>query len=332
MRPVRPPEFWNRPTGSPAAALLAPLAWVYGAVARARFAAATPAKAAVPVLCVGNLIAGGAGKTPVALALGRRLAAQGLAPHFLSRGYGGRETGPLRVNPEAHDFRDVGDEALLLARVCPTWVSRDRPRGAAAAAAVGAGMVIMDDGFQNPSLAKDVSLIVVDGGYGFGNGHVMPAGPLRETVDDGLARAQALVLIGDDRTGVLERLRGSCRPDIPILDARLRSAPSPGADTGPVIAFTGIARPDKFFQTLRDAGYAVRKTHAFPDHHPFTRPEMKGLIAAAFAAGAQLITTEKDAVRLDPDFRAAVRVLTITVEWDDEDALESVLGPMADHG
>ncbi len=284
------------------------------------------------MLCVGNLVAGGAGKTPVALALGQHLAAKGLAPHFLSRGYGGRQAGPLRVDAEAHDFRDVGDEALLLARCCPTWVSRDRPRGCAAAAAAGARMVIMDDGFQNPSLAKDVSLIVVDGGVGFGNGRVMPAGPLREEVDDGLARAQALVLIGDDRAGVMERLRRSRRPDIPILAARLHPEPTTGVEAGPVIAFTGIARPAKFFDSLSTAGYAVRETHGFADHHPFTRSEMEGLRAAAQAAGARLMTTEKDAVRLDPDFRAVVRVLTITVEWDDEDALESVLRPLIDHG
>ncbi len=329
---MRPPEFWQRPTAGPAAALLAPLAWVYGAVTRARLAAVTPAKGAVPVLCVGNLVAGGAGKTPVALALGHYLAAKGLAPHFLSRGYGGRQSGPLRVDAEAHDFRDVGDEALLLARACPTWVSRDRLRGCAAAAAAGARMVIMDDGFQNPSLVKDVSLIVVDGGYGFGNGRVMPAGPLREAVDEGLARAQALVLIGDDDAGVLNRLRRSCRPDIPLLGARLRPQPMAGVGPEPVIAFTGIARPAKFFQTLQGAGYAVRETHAFPDHHPFTRREMDDLRTAAESAGAQLMTTEKDAVRLDPDFRAAVRVLTIAVEWDHEGALESVLGPLIDPG
>ena len=285
----------------------------------------------MPVLCVGNLVAGGAGKTPVALALGERLAAQGLAPHFLSRGYGGRQAGPLRVDAEAHNFLDVGDEALLLAGCCPTWVSRHRPRGAAAARA-GARMVIMDDGFQNPSLAKDVSLIVIDGGYGFGNGRLMPAGPLREAVDDGLARAQALVLIGDDGAGVIDRLRRSRRPDMPVLGARIQAQPPPGVGPEPVIAFTGIARPAKFFHTLEGAGYAVRETHAFPDHHPFTRRQIDDLRAAAEAAGAQLMTTQKDAVRPDPDVRAAVRVLTIAVEWDDEDALDAVLGPLIDHG
>ena len=208
---MRAPDFWRR-GGGPLGAVLTPLGWGYGLATRLRLAMANPFKASVPVLCVGNLIAGGAGKTPVTLSLGRRLMDQGRKVHFLSRGYGGRRAGPLRVDPDHHGAREVGDEALLLARCAPAWVARDRPGGCRAAIAGGARAIIMDDGFQNPYLAKDVSLLVVDGAYGFGNGRVMPAGPLREPVEAGLARADALVLIGADGAGVVERpSTGRCR-------------------------------------------------------------------------------------------------------------------------
>jgi len=329
---MRAPDFWHRP-GGVLPGLLAPLGWAYGAVSRFRFAVVRPMQGPVPVLCVGNLVAGGAGKTPVALALGRRLAEKGSSVHFLTRGYGGRAEGPLMVNPGRHSFQIVGDEALLLAEWCPTWVSRNRPQGYKGAVEAGADMVIMDDGFQNPSLAKAVSLVVVDGGYGFGNGHVMPAGPLREPVEAGLGRADALVLVGEDQAGVVNRVRRSTHRDIPILRAHIRPDGDPGnKDERPVIAFAGIGHPEKFFHTVRSAGYTIYSTRPFPDHHAYSEQEIEDLMGEATTAGAQLMTTSKDAVRLDPIARGRVGVLTIAVQWEDEAALDMVLRPLQSHG
>lgn len=329
---MRAPDFWHRP-GGVLPELLAPLGWAYGAVSQLRFAAARPMQGPVPVLCVGNLVVGGAGKTPVALALGRRLAEKGSNVHFLTRGYGGRARGPLRVDPGRHDYQDVGDEALLLAERCPTWVSRNRPQGYKGAVEAGADAVIMDDGFQNPSLAKAVSLVVVDGEYGFGNGHVMPAGPLREPVDAGLGRAGALVLIGDDRAGVVDRVRRSSHGDIPILRAHIRPDGEPiNTDERPVIAFAGIGHPEKFFHTVRSAGYTLHATHPFPDHHAYSDREIEQLLGEAKAAGAQLMTTSKDAVRLERAVLGLVRVLTIDIQWEDEAVLDAALKPLQRHG
>mgnify|MGYP000638645222 CR=1 FL=1 len=221
---MRAPDFWQPGKGGFAAMALAPLGRVYAAAGAARRAAARPWKAPVPVICIGNLVAGGAGKTPVALDFGKRLIDSGETVHFLSRGYGGTEKGPLRIDPAIHTCQAVGDEPLLLARLAPTWIAADRRLGCQAAVAAGAGIVIMDDGFQNPTTVKDLSVIVIDGGYGFGNGRVMPAGPLREPVAAGLKRAQAVVVIGGMGSipgamigallvGISRAARPPCRPE-----------------------------------------------------------------------------------------------------------------------
>lgn len=329
---MRAPEFWHGPGGGVVAALLAPLGSVYGLAVRARFAAARPWRASIPVLCVGNLVAGGSGKTPVALSLGARLARRGDDVHFLTRGYGGRRAGPLRVDPDHHDAREVGDEALLLARCAPTWVARDRPAGCRAAIDGGARAIIMDDGFQNPSLAKDVSLVVVDGAYGFGNGRVMPAGPLREPVEAGLARADALVLIGTDGAGVVERVGGDAPTALPILRARIRPGPEAARLAGrPVVAFAGIGNPERFFTTLRDIGCRVERAHTFPDHYPYDSGEVESLRKDARALDALLVTTAKDLVRLPPAARDGIEVLTITVAWEDEAAVDDIVERLMRH-
>lgn len=316
---MRAPEFWHRP--SAAATLLAPLGGAYAAAVALRRRMARPRRVDVPVVCIGNLVAGGAGKTPVALAVARRLAELGRRPAFLSRGYGGTERGPLRVDNGCHDAATVGDEALLLARQAPAWVAADRGAGAQAAIADGAEVLVMDDGHQNPALSKDLSLVVVDGGYGFGNGRVMPAGPLREPVAAGLARASALVLLGADRFGVTDRAAG-----LPLLGAELEPAPSGAALRGRrVMAFAGIGRPEKFFATLSGLGAIVAAARPFPDHHPYTRAEVEALIAEARRLGAVPVTTAKDAVRLPPELRAAVTVLDVTVRWADPAALDGLL-------
>jgi tetraacyldisaccharide 4'-kinase len=315
---VRPPEFWER--GSPLALLLQPAAATYALAGRLRRAAARPWRAPVPVLCVGALTAGGAGKTPTALALAAALRARGRAPHFLTRGYGGAARGPLLVQPGLHDAAAVGDEPLLLAAAAPCWVARDRVAGARAAVAAGAEAVVMDDGFQNPYLAKDLSLLAIDGAHGFGNGRVLPAGPLREPVRDALGRADAVVLIGPDETGIASWL--SC----PVLGARL----VPGADAmnlrgQRVLAFAGIGRPSKLFATLRSLGAELLEQRSLPDHHPYTAAEIDALLHRAEQLNAVPVTTAKDAVRLPSAACSAVRVLTVELAWDDVPALDALL-------
>ena len=321
---MRAPEFWRH--GGTLPTLLAPLGWIYGAVTIARLTRARPEASPVPLLCIGNLLAGGAGKTPVALGIGARLSGIGVDVHFLAGGYGGRSPGPLRVDPDRHDARAVGDEALLLARTAPTWVARDRPAGARAAAAQGAGLIVMDDGFQNPGIAKDLSLLVVDGGYGFGNERVMPAGPLREPVDGGLARADAVVLIGPDETGALRRIGAAQERAIPVLRAHVTPGPEARAIANkPVVAFAGIARPDKFFDTLGTLGCRIVGAHPFPDHYPYKPEDIERLTREAEAADALAVTTAKDWVRLPAGTRHGVRVLTIAIEWEDEAGLDAIL-------
>jgi tetraacyldisaccharide 4'-kinase len=313
---MRAPGFWQ--TGGLLAALLAPASLCYAAGGWLRRRMASPRAVAAPVICVGNLVAGGAGKTPVALAFGERLRAHGCAVHFLSRGYGGRERGPLRVDPERHSAADVGDEPLLLARTAPTWIARDRAAGATAAVQAGAGVIVMDDGFQNHTLKKDLSLLVVDGGYGFGNGRVMPAGPLREPLAAGLGRADAVVLIGPDQCGVEAMLT------LPLLRAVL--APIAAALAGrQVLAFAGIARPEKFFATLQGMGCRIVGVRAFPDHHPYSEGEVAALIEAARQADAVPVTTEKDAVRLPAAFRSEIQTLPVALRWRDEAAVDRLL-------
>lgn len=319
---MHPPEFWHRDGITPA--LLGPLGAVYGAAAWLRERASRPWRAAVPVICVGNLTVGGAGKTPTALALARILRGRGTKIAFLSRGYGGALNGPVQVDPERHTARDVGDEPLLLSACAPTFVSRNRKDGARLAAAKGASAIVMDDGLQNPSLQKDLSLVVVDGGYGFGNGRVLPAGPLREPLARGLARADAFVLIGDDDRNLADPLKAHA----PVLRARLVPDAEARLLSGRrVLAFAGIGRPEKFFATLRALGATIAEMRAFADHHPYTAEEVAGLLEAARRAGATPVTTAKDWVRVPEDARARVTPVRVELAFDDEKAVEALLMP-----
>ena len=312
---MRAPGFWRRRGGL--ALLLAPLGGLYALGGALRRRLRRPVRAACPVICVGNLSAGGSGKTPTALALAERLAELGRRPVFLSRGYGGEARGPLRVEPGRHAATTVGDEPLLLAAAAPTVVARDRAAGAALAATMG-DVIVMDDGFQNPGLAKDLALLVFDGGQGLGNGRCLPAGPLREGLAAGLARADACVLVGPDATGLAPRLAGR-----PLLRARVEPlAPPPD---GPLLAFAGIGRPEKFFESLRQAGARLAGTRAFPDHHAYRTEELAALRAAAAAAGAGLITTAKDLARLPPQARAGIAALAVRLVFEDRDALDLLL-------
>ncbi len=315
---MRPPGFWS--AGGWQARLLAPLGAVT-AWATARRLARPGWRAPVPVLCCGNAGVGGAGKTTLALDLLRRLQDRGGRPHALLRGYGGRERGPLLVRPEVHDARRVGDEALLLAGVAPTWVSADRAAGARAAVTQGADAIVMDDGLQNPGLIKDGSLLVIDGGFGFGNGRLLPAGPLREPVAAAAARCVAAVLIGADTRGAMAQLPA----DIPILRADL--VPDLARlDLGRrYLAFAGIGRPGKFFAGLAGAGVMLAGRRAFADHHPYAPAELAALAAEAQAADALLLTTPKDMARLAPAQRQGIAVAGVALAWADEAALDALL-------
>lgn len=314
---MRAPDFWQK--GGPPSVLLAPLGWAWQAGSATRGLFTTPVAVPVPVVCIGNVVAGGAGKTPVAMSIAQQLP----GAHFLSRGYGGDQPGPLQVSLRKHDHRQVGDEPLLLAEVAPCWVARDRVAGAKMAARHGARCLVMDDGYQDPSLAKTVSLLVVDGHAGFGSGRCIPAGPLREPVERALARAQAVVLVGEDRHGVAKTVKG-----LPLLRARLEPEVEAAALAGQrVVAFAGIGRPDKFFHTLERLGATVVEGYAFPDHYPYRPVEISDLAAIAERRGAALVTTTKDAVRVPPHQRDLIAVLRIIVEWEDEDALLTVLAP-----
>ncbi|MGE5503840.1 MAG: tetraacyldisaccharide 4'-kinase [Actinomycetota bacterium] len=316
---MRAPDFWRH--DGVAARLLAPAGALYAWAVARRLEDVEEYRPAVPVICVGNIVAGGAGKTPVVQALVRLLKARGRHPHILTRGYGGTEVGPRAVDPDRHDAARVGDEPLLLCADAPTWVARWRPDGAVAAVALGADLLVMDDGFQNGTIAKDLSLVVVDGGYGFGNGRVIPAGPCREPPAVGLARADAVVLVGEDRTGI-----GSSLDGVPVLRARLAPGPEAAALAGrKVVAFAGIGRPDKFFATVEGVGAKLADAVDFADHHLYSRAEIEGLIELADRDDAQLVTTAKDAVRIPTDLRRHLTVLTVSLEWQDPAQLPPLL-------
>jgi tetraacyldisaccharide 4'-kinase len=326
---MRDPSFWWRAPG-PMAGLLAPLGALYGGIAAHRLMQ-VGARARIPVVCVGNLTVGGAGKTPTAIAIARLLQAAGARPMFLTRGYGGRLGGPVAVAP-AHGAADVGDEPLLLARVAPTIVARDRAAGARAAAAAGADVIVMDDGFQNPALAKDLALIVVDGRRGLGNGKVFPAGPMRAPLLAQIARAQALLVVGEAGPAAQPAIDAARARGLPVLAGRLVPDPAVVAALAarPALAFAGIADPEKFFATLRSAGIALGATQAFPDHHRFAAVEADDLITRADRAGLALVTTEKDLARLqgDPALAALARratALPVTLAFDDADSIGRLL-------
>lgn len=311
---MRAPEFWTHDDWR--ARALAPLGWLHGASVawKARHAASYRAGAAV--VCVGNLSVGGTGKTPVAVEIARLLIARGRRPYFLSRGYGGRLRGPLLVGQGA-DARDVGDEPLLLARAAPVIVSRDRREGARLAVEHGADTIVMDDGHQNFALVKDLSLVVVDGEAGFGNAQVLPAGPLREPVAQGLARADAVVVIGVGNPP-LENFPHA------VLRAHLIHY-GPDVTHKRLVAFAGIGRPDKFFQALIAQGAEIADSKAFADHHTYSPAEIARLKSKARSRGALLVTTEKDFVRLTQPERDGILALPVRAAFDEPAVLARLL-------
>jgi len=326
---MREPAFWWRAAGLEAA-LLAPLAAGYGAIAASRMAR-EGARAAIPVLCVGNFTLGGAGKTPTVIALAQMLAAAGLRPSFLTRGYKGRLAGPHVVDALHDRASDVGDEALLLARVAPTVVARDRVAGAAFARAQGADVVLMDDGLQNGSLKKDFTIAVVDGRRGIGNARVFPAGPLRAPLAAQLDHTDALLVVGDG-DGANDVVTAAKARGLPVFHARLVSDHAAIADlkARQVLAFAGIGDPEKFFTSATEAGLTIAQRRSFPDHHRFTAEEAAELTMAAEHDGLALITTEKDRARMAGEpllaaLAARVHVLPVRMAAKEADALQTAV-------
>ncbi len=315
---LSPPGFWRHDGATLAPALLAPASWLV-ARATARRVARPGWRAPVPVICCGNAGVGGAGKTTLVLDLAARLLARGTDVHLLTRGHGGTARGPLRVDPALHDARTVGDEALLLAACAPTWVGADRAASARLAVSAGAQILVMDDGLQNPTLTQDCGLLVIDGAAGFGNGHVLPAGPLREPVAAAARRCRAAVLIGQDATGAADLL--------PRAMPMLRASLVPGRETAALagkrlIAFAGIGRPAKFFDMLAHAGLDTVACHAFADHHRFSTGELARLQAESRESQAVLVTTPKDFVRIPAGLRVGIMPVGVSLSFEDDAAFD----------
>ncbi|MEE8223684.1 MAG: tetraacyldisaccharide 4'-kinase [Alphaproteobacteria bacterium] len=321
---MQAPDFWTTGAG-PWPYLLAPAGWLYGTVGAIERALTRPYKTDVRVICVGNLTAGGSGKTPVAIALARMLTGEGAKPGFITRGYGGTASGPIEVDPSRMRAAAIGDEALLLARTGPTRDAKKRKTAINSLMAAGVDHIILDDGFQDPALVKDVSLVVVDGETGFGNGRCIPAGPLREPIETGLARADAVVVMGPDRAHVTDQV-ASLAPDLAVFTARLvPSAASSRLRGRRVFAFAGIGRPEKFRATLVEIGADIQGFKPFADHHLYKDDEVSLLMGEAMAADAMAVTTAKDWVRLKSAFRDQVEVVEVEALVEDERALMALI-------
>lgn len=316
---MKTPSHWKNK--NLCALALLPLGCVYAGMTALRLKLKKPTKVNVPVICIGNLTAGGSGKTPTAVSIAKIVKSLGKKPFFVSRGYGGKLSGVI-VDEQKHTPQQVGDEPLLLAREAGVSINADRAKAAQNAIANGAEVIVMDDGFQNPTLHKDLSFLVFDGAVGIGNGYPVPAGPLREFFDAGLKRADAAIIIGEDKCGLHDKLK-----NLPILEGRICSLPLSGLKPK-VIAFAGIGRPEKFYNSLRECGANVVQTFDFPDHHYYTQKELEDLMALAKKIDADLVTTAKDFVKIPNNLKPNFKVLEIEIRWKDEKALKEFLAKL----
>lgn len=312
---LKTPQFWNHSYGISQA--LRPFSWLYTRASSWRESRIKPVKVDIPVLCVGNLVMGGAGKTPTVVALVEILKTIGHTPHILSRGYGGYFKDAILVDPTIHSYLQVGDEPLLLANIAPTWIGSNRIESANAAIKAGASILVLDDGLQNPSLHKDFSLIVIDSIQGLGNNLVFPAGPLREPIQKGLTRAEAVIMIGEGpaplhKSNTITQLSAKLTCEGPFTPQ-------------PVVAFAGIGFPDKFRHTLDHHNYIVREFIPFADHHPYTITDLQRLSRIAEQHACELITTVKDQLRLPQEFREQVQVLPVQLRFSDVQKIQQML-------
>lgn len=322
--PMKSPDFWQK-ENTLLSKLLSPLGKVYGFITLQRFKTVKAYRSKIPVICIGNLVMGGVGKTPLAVSIAEHFKMIGMKPVFLTRGYGGGISNVL-VDLEKHTAKDTGDEAMILARVAPTIVDADRKRGAKTAERLGSDVIIMDDGFQNPHLVKDLSFAVFDGRYGFGNAKVFPAGPLREPLEEGLKRANAFVVVGKDKAGVRDWIVQHF-PMLPGANVHIEQEQGIiqqllGRN---VFAFAGIGYPDKFFDMLREYGCNVVETQAFSDHYPYMDDDLIDVLERAEKQDAVAVTTAKDAVRVPARFLPRIRIVDAFTVWDTPDVMTSLL-------
>ncbi len=309
---MKTPEFWK--SENLLAGILTPLGLIYGLATALRFRFKKSRKISCPVICIGNLTAGGTGKTPVSVSIAGLLQKNGRQPFFVTRGYGGKSQN-IFADAKKYNVRETGDEALLLARQAPTVINSDRKAGAELAIKHGADTIIMDDGFQNPGLYKDLSFLVFDGTAGIGNGKCIPAGPLRETFTAGIKRAQAIIILGEDKHNLSARTT-----NLPVFRGRIKAL-SPKIVPQNVIAFAGIGRPQKFYDSLQELGFSLIKTFDFGDHHFYTEDELQNLLHEAHYFNAELFTTAKDFVKIPKKLQKHFNVLEITIEWEDTQGL-----------
>ncbi len=325
MTRSKTPSFWYRSESSAEPLIetaMAPLACIYALGHKIHQISKKPQHFSAPVICIGNIVTGGSGKTPSALALSKLIKHEKLAlnPFFLTRGYGGHMKGPVLAHPQEHDFRETGDEALLLAKSAPTIVAENRALGAELAIEEGADIILMDDGLQNPGIHKDIRLVVIHGDTGFGNKKILPAGPLRSPLLKAITNADAFIMIGEDKRNV----RAILPAGKPVFSASVSALETPPKDKK-YVAFAGLGYPQKFFNTLDKLGCNVVETLSFPDHYPYMAEDLERLSGLAEGKDAELITTEKDYQRLPTDFKTKVHVLPIELAWDNEAALVAFL-------
>lgn len=312
---MKTPQFWTEQGFL--SNLLRPVGKIYAAATAWRLKSRVPHKAERPVICIGNLTAGGTGKTPVSLSIAEMLRSMGKNPYFISRGYGGHLQN-IVVNPAIHTPRQVGDEPLLLAEVAPAVVNPDRAAAAKLAVNNGADCLVMDDGFQNPTLHKDLSFLVFDGNYGIGNGRVIPAGPLREPFAEGIKRAQAIIILGADKHLI------ASKSALPVFYGEITEE-QPAIANRNIVAFCGIGHPEKFYDSLKKCGFNVKRHFNFPDHHFYTHKQLNIILNYAQANKLDIYTTSKDFVKIPPKLRPHFKVLKIKIRWNDEKALQDFL-------